>query len=198
MTTSIFESPNLFTNLRVLQLSIREDLLAADETYAVHASTAGAHAFTSCLLNAPNLKSLDLEICTASEHVFASYVLGWLSRQNIPFRLEHLLLEYTCLSEATLANLVMPHASTLKRLVLLNCWLQVGSWMSWLNDMKNAGLKLNYLELWKPCEGGKEYLDEAQGWFKLSDLSAVARKGKVVPFLTQEQWENCFPRVGRR
>jgi hypothetical protein len=75
MASSIFRCVALFKNLRTLQLSVREDLLAGDEVYAAQDSAESAHAFARCLMSAPNLKSLDLEICSTGENSFNSYVL---------------------------------------------------------------------------------------------------------------------------
>jgi hypothetical protein len=200
MSSSIFRSPRLFEHLRTLQLSIREDILAGDELYAFDGAAEHADSLTGCLLSAPNLKSLDLEVYTLGEHVFNSPFLAHLPRQTMPFRLESLTLEYNNQSEAILTELVRPHASTVKRLLLLNSNIQPGTWSGWLEGMKEAGMMLDYLEIWKPSQNGKEHVNgrEDSKWFTLSTVSGIAREGKVVPFLPEEQWQNCYPRIDRR
>jgi hypothetical protein len=76
LASSIFGCPKLFADLRVLRLSLREDLLAGDEQYAHPAAEKAAHAFTRCPMNARVLKSLDLEICATGENIFNSYALA--------------------------------------------------------------------------------------------------------------------------
>ena len=115
--SSIFNNTSLFSQLRTLQLSIREDILASDYTYAVPASEEAAKQFVSCLLAAPHLTSLDLEMCSMGEDTFASFALAHLSEQNVPYRLKHLALEYNVQTEEVLTALIAPHASTLRRLV---------------------------------------------------------------------------------
>ena len=64
MHSAIFTNVSLFANLRSLQLSIREDALAADAIYAHPSSETTARAFVRCLMTATNLTSLDLEMCS--------------------------------------------------------------------------------------------------------------------------------------
>jgi hypothetical protein len=122
-----------------------------------------------------------------------------ISRKTPPYCLEHLALEYNCQSEETLTALIAPHVARLKRLVMLNSWIRPnGTWQGWLRGMKDAGLYLDYLGLWKPCQADTELFRDQERWFELGSVSAVSKKGKVVPFLPQETWDNCFPRLGRR
>jgi hypothetical protein len=199
ISTSIFSNTTLFANLRTLQLSIREELLVGDYVYAQSFSEDAVHQFARCLMTAPHLTSLDLEICSMGEETFASYALAHIAQLKIPFRLKHLVLEYNVQSEDVLTALIVPHAATLTRLLLLNTWITVGSWDGWLRSMVDAGLKADYLEIWKPCQGHSEVaVEDAGRIFSLRHVGKVSREGKVSCCLPQEQWDNCYPRYARR
>lgn len=199
--SSLFSNTSLFSNLRTLQLSIREDELAADAAYVQRSSEESAHQLTTCLMSAPHLTTLDLEMCSMGEDTFASYALAHIASQDVPFRLKHLVLEYNVQTEDVLTSLIRPHARSLKRLLLLNSWVTEGSWTGWLSSMKAAGLCVEYLEVWKPCEGANERgipVEEAENVFGLRDVSPVAKEGHVACCMPQEQWDNCYPRFARR
>ena len=133
------------------------------------------------------------------EDTFASFALAHLSEQNVPYRLKHLALEYNVQTEEVLTALIAPHASTLRRLVLMNTWITEGSWASWLAGMRDMGVYLDYLEVWKPNQGGRDVgMRDAEEIFKLRDVDQIARDGNVVCCLPQEQWDNCYPRFARR
>lgn len=196
----MFKNPSLFANMRTLQLSIREDVLADDCIYAQESSEQHTNAFVECLMQATNLKSLDLEMCSMGEDTFASYALARIAEHNVPFRLEHLVLEYNVQSEDILTRLISSHTSTLKRLLLMNTWITLGTWESWLQSMVGIGLNTDTMEIWKPCQGFAHEitLEEVNTQFKLRNMSKVAKEGKVVCCLPQEQWDNCYPRYGMR
>lgn len=186
-------------------------MLVADEVYADESQDRTA--LTRCLLQAPHLKSLDLEITSSSESPYSSAVLADISRATMPYRLEHFVLEYVCFTERTITELIRPHVATLRRLLLMATWLRPGTWDNWLLNMRTAGLRLDELELWKPSQGATEYYQNSEGWFSASHLAVVAKKGTIVPYLGEErevtgqargfvrgweQWENLFPRRGCR
>jgi hypothetical protein len=201
INSSIFSNTSLFSNLRTLQLSVREEELAADGAYVQRSSEESAHQLTKCLMSAPHLTTLDLEMCSMGEDTFASYALAYIASQDMPFRLQHLVLEYNVQCEDVLTSLIRPHARSLKRLLLLNSWVTEGTWDGWLASMKNMGVYVDYLEVWKPCEGANDRgisVEEAEKTFRLRDVNKVAREGHVACCMPQEQWDNCYPRFARR
>ena len=133
------------------------------------------------------------------EDTFASPAIKLIAEANVPFRLEHLALEYNVQSEEVLTELLRPHAKTLKRVVLMNTWITEGWWGGWLQSTRELGVRLDYLEVWKPTQWGHEVgIEAAEDMFRLRDVSAIAEKGNVVCCLPQEQWNNCYPRFARR
>lgn len=200
MKSSIFLNVALFSSLHTIQLSIREESLFAHGLYTSPDSRTAAQQFIRCLVAARQLVHLDLELCSMGEETFASYVLARLAEHEVPYQLQHLTLEYNVQSQAVLSGLILPHARTLKRLLLLNTWITSdGSWTGWLQAMRDGGLKVDYLEIWKPTQGGNVVRKEnVRKIFRLQDLSAVAENGRVVTCLPGEQWDNCYPRFSRR
>ncbi len=200
MGSPIFKDASLFAGIRTLKLSIRENELADDASYADAASEQSAKALVRCLMSAPHLKSLDLEISALGDTVFNSFAIAHLSRQKVPYRLDHLVLEYNVQSEEVLADVIRPHAATLERLLLINSWISTGHWHGWVEAMVRAGLCAAYLEVWKPCQGLSHDLvmDDVDRQFRLGDMARIARTAKVVCCLPQERWDNCYPRGARR
>jgi hypothetical protein len=206
--------PSVFRHLRVAKLTLTERELTDDEQYVDN----GSSALHACLDNAPELTTLDLEIKYMSESNLRSKILATMAAASTsprppPYKLQHLVLEQPVISEENLATLIRSHKSTLHSVILVLPWIRPGSWNSLLKTMIREGMYLDYLEIWKPSQGGVSYY-ENMNWIDLGLLMRVSREGKLIKFEGEmddengewlngsedwaETWENSQTRRGRR
>lgn len=206
--------PSTFTRLHTARLTILERELCRDEEYHADAMVVESEpGIQECLENAQGLTTLDVAIKNSNEVAYNSKILANVAANPPPFRLQHLVLERATITEANLLALLRPHLPTLRSLILIYPWLRPGSWESFLKRLKQEGVYLEYLEIYKPSQGAVQYYDNME-WIQDKWVWAVSKESKLVKFQGEfdeetgewlngcetwaETWENSYLRQGRR
>ena len=114
-----------------------------------------------------------------------------------------------CMNQDDFSRLILQHEKTLKKVILIGPWMREGSWNGLFEELAASNIRLDYLELYKPCEVDDKYCgDQFPIYTRL--LGKAARSAYVVPFVAdlnpetgrivptgrQEKWET-ISEVGR-